>query len=84
VSAIGRHSTPARGAEAQLAPRTVLVYCRRMIFLVVVGVLLLVACVAIVRHSRNFRGSGRHFESEERPDVHVSKALPRNDSGIQW
>jgi uncharacterized membrane protein len=54
-----------------------------MIFLVVVGALLLIACVAIVLHSRNFRGYGRHFESEESPEMKVSKALQRNDSGIQ-
>jgi hypothetical protein len=54
-----------------------------MAFLIVVGVLLLIAVVAVVRHSRNFRGSGRHFEAEERPpEMKVSKTLPRNDSGI--
>ena len=49
------------------------------LFLVVLGVLLLVGVVAVICHSRNFRGSGEHFASEERPDVSLSKGLPRND-----
>ena len=40
-----------------------------MAFLIVLGVLLLIGAVAIVRHSRNFRGSADLFASEERPDV---------------
>jgi hypothetical protein len=53
-----------------------------MIFLAVLGVLLLVGFIVIIRHSRNFRGSGEHFASEERPDIKLSKALP--PSGGEW
>ena len=50
-------------------------------FLIVLGVLLLIGVVAVIRHSRNFRGSAEHFASEERPDVRVSQGLPRNTDG---
>jgi hypothetical protein len=45
-------------------------------------VLLVIGFVLVVRHSRNFKGSGEQFASEERPDVRLSKGLPRNDGGL--
>jgi hypothetical protein len=52
-----------------------------MAFPIALGVLLLIGFLLVIRHSRNFKGSGQHFASEERPDVRLSKGLPRNDGG---
>lgn len=40
-----------------------------MLFLVIAAVALLVVLVALVRHSRNFRGYGDQYADEERPDA---------------
>jgi hypothetical protein len=47
--------------------------------LVLFGPLHVLGFVAVIRHSRNFRGSGEHFASEERPEIKMSKAYPPND-----
>jgi hypothetical protein len=52
-----------------------------VVFLIVLGILLLIGVVAVVRHSRNFRGSREHFASERRPDVPLSQGLPRSGDG---
>jgi hypothetical protein len=55
-----------------------------VVFPAILGVLLLIGFVAVLRHSRNFRGSGEQFASEERPEMKQSKGSQRNDSGLRF
>ncbi len=55
-----------------------------MVIPAIFGVLLLIGFVAVLRHSRNFRGSGEQFASEERPEMKQSKGYQRNDSGARF
>jgi hypothetical protein len=41
----------------------------------------MIGFVAVIRHSRRFRGSGQHSASEERPAIKLSKAWTPNDNG---
>jgi uncharacterized membrane protein len=52
-----------------------------MWFLVLLGILLLIGLLAIVRHSRGFRGSAAHFADEDRRDVKLSKGWHLSDIG---
>jgi Mn2+/Fe2+ NRAMP family transporter len=52
-----------------------------VVFLIVLGVLIVIGFMAVIRHSRNFKGAGQHFAPEGRPDVRLSQGLPRNNDG---
>jgi hypothetical protein len=52
-----------------------------MAFLVILGLLVLIAVVLLIRHSRGFRGYGEHYSSEEQPQVKLSKLPPGSDGG---
>jgi hypothetical protein len=49
-------------------------YRGAVLFLALVGLLLVVGAIAVVRHSRMFRGSRSHFEVEDRFRGDVSRS----------